>query len=52
MAVLTFGEIMLRVNPPGFLRFRQAMPGSVDVTFAGAEVEALMRGEGSGRVQR
>ena len=37
MSVLTFGEIMMRVNPPGFLRFQQAMPGSVDVSFAGAE---------------
>ena len=35
--ILTFGEIMMRVAPPGFLRFRQAMPGSVDITFAGGE---------------
>jgi 2-dehydro-3-deoxygluconokinase len=34
---LTFGEIMMRVAPEGFLRFRQALPGKVDVTFAGAE---------------
>lgn len=34
---LTFGEIMMRVAPEGFLRFRQAMPGKVDVTFAGGE---------------
>jgi 2-dehydro-3-deoxygluconokinase len=34
---LTFGEIMMRVCPQGFLRFRQAMPGSVDVSFAGGE---------------
>ena len=34
---LGFGEIMMRVAPPGRLRFRQAMPGAVDVTFAGAE---------------
>ena len=34
---LTFGEIMMRVAPPEFLRFRQAMPGSVDITFAGGE---------------
>jgi len=35
--VVTFGEIMGRVTPPGFLRFEQSMPGSVGVTFAGAE---------------
>ena len=35
--VITFGEIMGRVAPRGFLRFRQAMPGSLDFTFAGAE---------------
>ena len=34
---LTFGEIMMRVCPEGFLRFRQAMPGKVEVTFAGGE---------------
>lgn len=34
---LTFGEIMMRMAPPGFLRIAQALPGSVDVTFAGAE---------------
>lgn len=34
---LAFGEIMLRVAPEGQLRFRQVMPGRVDVTFAGAE---------------
>ncbi len=35
--VVTFGEIMGRLAPRGFLRFRQAMPGSLDITFAGAE---------------
>jgi len=34
---LAFGEIMMRVAPEGRLRFRQAMPGRVDVTFAGGE---------------
>ena len=34
---LTFGEIMMRICPEGFLRFRQAMPGCVEVTFAGGE---------------
>jgi 2-dehydro-3-deoxygluconokinase len=35
--ILTFGEIMMRVSPPGFLRFRQALPGHADITFSGAE---------------
>ena len=35
--LLAFGEIMIRVAPPGVQRFRQALPGSVDVTFGGGE---------------
>jgi len=35
--IVTFGEIMVRVATPGFLRVQQAMPGKVDITFAGAE---------------
>jgi 2-dehydro-3-deoxygluconokinase len=35
--VITFGEIMGRMAMPGFSRFQQAMPGSIQVTFAGAE---------------
>lgn len=35
--VVTFGEIMGRLAAPGFSRFQQAMPGTLDVTFAGAE---------------
>ncbi|HUT87950.1 MAG TPA: sugar kinase [Thermoguttaceae bacterium] len=34
---LAFGEIMLRVAPPGLMRFRQALPGALDVTFGGGE---------------
>jgi 2-dehydro-3-deoxygluconokinase len=33
--IVTFGEIMLRLTPPGFLRFSQA--GSFDVVFGGGE---------------
>jgi 2-dehydro-3-deoxygluconokinase len=33
--IVTFGEIMLRLSPPGFLRFKQA--NSFDVTFGGGE---------------
>ncbi len=35
--VVTFGEVMGRMAAPGFLRLRQALPGSLDVTFGGAE---------------
>lgn len=35
--VVTFGEIMLRLATPGFARFQQSMPGSLQATFAGAE---------------
>jgi 2-dehydro-3-deoxygluconokinase len=35
--VVAFGEIMARLAAPGFKRFQQAMPGTLDVTFAGAE---------------
>jgi len=35
--IVTFGEIMLRLATPGFARFQQAMPGSLQTTFAGAE---------------
>ncbi|MCL1992283.1 MAG: sugar kinase [Spirochaetes bacterium] len=35
--IVAFGEIMARLHTPGFLRFRQALPGALDVTFAGAE---------------
>lgn len=34
---VAFGEIMARLAAPGFQRFQQAMPGRLDVTFAGAE---------------
>lgn len=34
---LAFGEIMARIAPPGHLRWRQSMPGSVEVTWGGGE---------------
>jgi len=34
---VTFGEIMARIDMPLKKRFRQALPGSVDISFAGAE---------------
>ena len=35
--VVTFGEIMARLATPGYARFEQAMPGGMNITFAGAE---------------
>lgn len=35
--IVTFGEIMGRCAAPGFLRLCQSLPGTLDVTFAGAE---------------
>ncbi len=35
--IVTFGEIMGRLAAPGCKRFQQTMPGTLDVTFAGAE---------------
>jgi len=35
--IVTFGEVMARLAPEGHLRFRQALPGKLEVTFGGAE---------------
>jgi 2-dehydro-3-deoxygluconokinase len=35
--ILGFGEVMLRLCPPGFKRLRQTLPGSLDATFGGGE---------------
>ena len=48
--VVTFGEIMIRIAPDGFLRFAQAMPGKLHTMFSGAEANvavsiALLGGE-------
>jgi len=40
--IVTFGEIMGRIMPAGLLRFRQALPGSVKMTFAGAEANVAV----------
>jgi 2-dehydro-3-deoxygluconokinase len=34
---LAFGEIMVRIGPGGFLRFRQVLPGKLEATFGGGE---------------
>lgn len=42
MRVVTFGEAMLRMMPPGWQRLSQSLPGSLDVTFGGAEVNVAV----------
>lgn len=39
---VTFGEIMGRICPPGYERFRQALPGKLNMTFAGAEANVAV----------
>ena len=55
--IITFGELMLRLQPFNYERFVQAQ--SMEFTFGGdynmvtvAEVEKLAGGDGSGRIQR
>ncbi len=40
--VLTFGEIMLRLSPPGLQRFQQSMPGSLTASFGGGEANVAV----------
>lgn len=40
--IVAFGEIMARFSTPGFQRFAQCMPGSLNVLFAGAEASVAM----------
>ena len=55
--IITFGELMLRLQPFNYERFVQAQ--SVEFTFGGdynmvtvSEVEKLAGGDGSVRIQR
>ena len=32
-----FGEVMMRICPPGKKRFRQSLPGPVEITYGGGE---------------
>src|SRR5687767_6053481 len=40
--IVTFGEVMARLAAPGYKRLRQTLPGALDVTFAGAEVNVAV----------
>ncbi|MFV2070725.1 MAG: PfkB family carbohydrate kinase [Pirellulales bacterium] len=40
--IVTFGEIMGRLAPPTARRFRQALPGTLEMSFAGAEANVAV----------
>ncbi len=42
MHVVTFGEVMLRLAPREFLRLAQSIPGCLEVTFGGGEVNVAV----------
>jgi 2-dehydro-3-deoxygluconokinase len=42
MRVVTFGEVMLRLAPAEFLRIPQVIPGSLDATFGGGELNVAI----------
>jgi 2-dehydro-3-deoxygluconokinase len=42
MRVVTFGEVMLRLCPEEFLRLGQAVPGRLEATFGGGEVNVAV----------
>lgn len=42
MRVVTFGEVMLRLAPPGNYRLRQVLPGSLEATFGGGELNVAV----------
>lgn len=42
MRVVTFGEVMLRLSPEGYLRVRQAVPGRLEATFGGGELNVAV----------
>ncbi len=39
---ICFGEILLRLSPPGHLRLPQALPGGLEAAFAGAEANVAV----------
>lgn len=42
MRVVTFGEVMIRLAPEEFLRLRQVLPGRLEATFGGGEVNVAV----------
>lgn len=42
MRVVTFGEVMIRLAPPEFLRVAQVIPGGLESTFGGGELNVAV----------
>lgn len=42
MRIVTFGEVMLRLAPEEFLRLRQVIPGRLEATFGGGELNVAV----------
>lgn len=42
MRVVTFGEVMIRLAPPEFLRVAQVIPGPLETTFGGGELNVAV----------
>src|SRR5262245_30301756 len=42
MRIVTFGEVMLRLAPEEFLRVRQVLPGRLEATFGGGELNVAV----------
>jgi 2-dehydro-3-deoxygluconokinase len=42
MRVVTLGEVMMRLMPPGWARVTQSLPGSLEATFGGAEANVAV----------
>ncbi|QDU81928.1 2-dehydro-3-deoxygluconokinase [Polystyrenella longa] len=42
MRIVTFGEVMLRLASEDFLRMRQSIPGRLDATFGGGELNVAI----------
>ncbi len=50
--VVTFGEIMGRIAPEGFMKIRQGMPGNISISFSGAEGNVAVSNRIMGRNAR
>jgi 2-dehydro-3-deoxygluconokinase len=50
--ITCFGELMARIQPEGFRRFRQGFPGGAEISFAGAEANVAVSLQMMGRDSR
>lgn len=49
MRLVTFGEVMIRLAPEDFLRVRQVIPGRLEATFGGGELNVAVSAAVQGR---